>query len=314
MRFTFVILLFCFLGADAQMIIKAHANYRPYAVAGEDCQDTCTRLILDCYPNAEAAYSLRKLRTAYTGNCIRVRRTGDNVEQNIGFLNNYLDTAALKTFIGSASGFITTWYDQAGSINATQTTVTNQPNIVLNGGLRYKDGFVTIYTTSVSTQDFLSSSRILSNDNFTIFGIVGFDNIQSAISILSQHTGASDLNRTVFLGSIASATIANARIFFNNGTNREAASTTLYNTGSLLTLLETESDDNGTTTFITNGGNKATLSGQTWTPLNTNTTIGALGNASSGFTGGITEIIIYSTKQTNTCKIRNAINSYYGIY
>ena len=157
MRFTFVILLFCCLGANAQMIIKAHANYRPYAVAGEDCQDTCTRLILDCYPNAAAAYSLRKLRTAYTGNCIRVRRTGDNVEQNIGFLNNYLDTAALKTFIGvTASGFITTWFDQSGNgINATQTNAANQPNIVSAGSLRYKDGFVTIYTTSVSTQDFL---------------------------------------------------------------------------------------------------------------------------------------------------------------
>jgi hypothetical protein len=50
MRFTFVILLFLSLGADAQMIIKAHANYRPYAVAAAN-------LLLDQYSGAAAAYS-----------------------------------------------------------------------------------------------------------------------------------------------------------------------------------------------------------------------------------------------------------------
>lgn len=294
------------------MVINASSPYRPLEI--DICADTCTRLLLDCYPNAEAAYSLRKLRTAYTGNCIRVRRTGDNVERNIGFVNNYLDTADLKTFIGGASAFITTWYDQAGSRNATQANAANQPNIIASGTLRYKEGLPTIYVTTASTQDFLSASRILNNDNFSILGVVGFDNIQNNISILAQHTGGADLNRTTFFGSIASVSIANARIFFNNGSNREAVSTTLYNTGSLLTLLETESDDTGITTFTTNGSNTGTLTGQTWTPLNTNMTFGALGNATGGFTGGISEIIIYSTKQTNTCKIRNAINSFYTIY
>jgi hypothetical protein len=37
-------------------------------------------LLLDDYPNAAVAYSLRKLRTDYTGNSIRVRRSSDNAE------------------------------------------------------------------------------------------------------------------------------------------------------------------------------------------------------------------------------------------
>ena len=41
--------------------------------------------LLDLYPSAAAAYSVRKLRAAYTGNAIRVRRSSDNTEQNIGF-------------------------------------------------------------------------------------------------------------------------------------------------------------------------------------------------------------------------------------
>ena len=58
------------------------------------------RLLLDDYPNAAVAYSLRKLRTAYTGNAIRVRRSSDNTEQNFGFIGGELDTSSLLSFIG----------------------------------------------------------------------------------------------------------------------------------------------------------------------------------------------------------------------
>lgn len=57
-------------------------------------------LLLDTYPNAAVAYSLRKLRTAYTGNAIRVRRSIDNAEQDISFVGNDLDTASMLDFVG----------------------------------------------------------------------------------------------------------------------------------------------------------------------------------------------------------------------
>ena len=44
-----------------------------------------TPLLLDIYTGAAAAYSVRKLRNAYTGSAIRVRRSSDNTEQDIGF-------------------------------------------------------------------------------------------------------------------------------------------------------------------------------------------------------------------------------------
>jgi hypothetical protein len=100
--------------------------------------------LLDTYPNAAAAYSLRKLRTAYTGSAIRVRRT-DLAESDIGFteLGN-LDTTALLAFTGTGAldnGFITTWYDQSGnSLNATQTTALNQPQIVSSGSVITENG------------------------------------------------------------------------------------------------------------------------------------------------------------------------------
>lgn len=91
-------------------------------------------LLLDLFPNAASAYSLRKLRTAYTGNCIRVRRSSDNTETDIGFVNNYLDTATLLTFVGANNGFVTTWYDQSGNnTNATQASGLEQLRIVVSG-------------------------------------------------------------------------------------------------------------------------------------------------------------------------------------
>jgi len=88
-------------------------------------------LLLEEYPGAAAAYSLRLLDNTYTGDAIRVRRASDNAEQDIGFDGNGdLDTSALATFCSGTDGFVKTWYDQSGNANdATQTTTANQPKI-----------------------------------------------------------------------------------------------------------------------------------------------------------------------------------------
>ncbi len=92
--------------------------------------------LLDLYPNAAAAYSVRKLRTAYTGNAIRVRRSSDNAESDIGFSGANLDESALTSFCSGTNGFVTTWYDQSGNANnAINTTAANQPQIVSSGSV-----------------------------------------------------------------------------------------------------------------------------------------------------------------------------------
>lgn len=97
--------------------------------------------LLDTYPGATAAYSFRKLSSTYTGNCIRVRRSSDNAEQNIGFVNNVLDTASLLTFVGAGNGFMTTWYDQSGNgNNVSQAAGVQQPTIVASGVLNTRNG------------------------------------------------------------------------------------------------------------------------------------------------------------------------------
>jgi hypothetical protein len=90
---------------------------------------------------AAAAYSLRQVRSAASLAC-RVRRSSDNAEADIGFTaSGDLDTTALLTFVGSGSGFVTTWYDQSGNArNATQTTAGIQPRIVNAGVIDIANG------------------------------------------------------------------------------------------------------------------------------------------------------------------------------
>jgi hypothetical protein len=115
-------------------------------------------LLLDLYPNVTSSYSLRKLRTAYTGNCIEVRRSSDNALQNIGFVNNELDTASLLSFVGAGDGFVRTWYDQSGQgRDSVQTDNTKQPQIVLNGNTYLSNGKVAINFTSALLHHLKSS-------------------------------------------------------------------------------------------------------------------------------------------------------------
>ena len=55
--------------------------------------------LLDQYGDATAAYSLRKLRNDYTGSAIRVRRSSDDAERDMGFYDNELDTVALLDWV-----------------------------------------------------------------------------------------------------------------------------------------------------------------------------------------------------------------------
>jgi hypothetical protein len=309
MRFTFVILLFCCLGADAQMIIKAHPNYVPFASAN---------LLLDQYSGSAAAYSLRKLRTAYTGSAIRVRRSNDNSEQDIGFTSSRdLDTASLKTFVGANSGFVTTWYDQSGNArNATQTTAANQPRIV-NAGVIDRELNLPMIRFDGSN-DFLSESTL-----HNLF--INKKPILSLFTVTKTRTATS--GRTIFrIGNTANAgehirleiTATAYFIAVRNTTGAGASSataTTTYNTTDnyLLSLII----DNNNINFwqnniqgVTNVAQNTTMS----SGLN-QTQICQWFPSGSVRAGNYHEMVIYDTDQTsNRTGIETNINSYYEIY
>lgn len=92
---------------------------------------------MDLVSGATAGFSLRKLRSAYTGNCIKIRRSTDDATLDVGFAGYYLDFQAIQAFIGNNSAFIDTWYDQSGNgRNVVQATTALQPQFI-NAGIYY---------------------------------------------------------------------------------------------------------------------------------------------------------------------------------
>jgi len=126
--------------------------------------------LLDTYSGAAVAYSLRLLRSGYSGSAIRVRRADDNEEQDIGFRNNELDTSTLETFSLSGDCFVTTWYDQSDNETANnliQQTASSQPKIVSEGSTITEGGKPTLEFDG--SNDFMESGSIASSQPVSYF-------------------------------------------------------------------------------------------------------------------------------------------------
>jgi len=269
-------------------------------------------LLLDTYSNAAAAYSLRKLRTAYTGSAIRVRRSSDNNETDIGFVANVLDTASLLTFCGAGSGFVTTWYDQSGnSRNAIQSTAGNQPQIVLTGTLYTLNGKPSVYWDNVSSQYLITATfpSAISQpiSTYTVTKVDAININASVIYDSSTATGFSLLH-----GGNSEPPPGSLALFINSGTSIGVEATTT-DTKLVSVLYNTT-----TTNVFVNGIQKVTNQNPGSNSLS-GITIGnlrplGLYNVYS-FYGGISELVFYPSLQTtDNTLIQNNINSYYTIY
>src|SRR3982751_2269663 len=99
-----------------------------------------TVLPLDFLSTATAAYGLRRLRTGYSGNCIKIRRSSDNTDLDIGFSGNNIDISALLTFVGAGNGTIRIWYDQSGNGNNAIIGAVSAPQLVTSGAIENING------------------------------------------------------------------------------------------------------------------------------------------------------------------------------
>jgi hypothetical protein len=146
-------------------------------------------LLLDSYPGASVAYSLRLLSSSYAGSAIRVRRSSDNAEQDIGFTAGVLDTSTLLTFCGGGNGFISRWYDQSGNLKDNiQLSSGAQPRIVLSGNLEtvnLKPAVNYISGTFTGT----SLENVTTQSIFTVGQVVTYNQLQSLISFDSVSIG-----------------------------------------------------------------------------------------------------------------------------
>ena len=139
-------------------------------------------LFLNTYPNAALAYSVFKLNSTYAGKCLRVRRSSDNTETDIGFISNYIDTSALLSFTGVYSGFIVKWYDQSGNGNdLVQTTAVTQPQIVNAGTLIVINGKAAMNFDGV-------------NDYFDLSNPIPINNVFSSLNVCSIKDGEDSMS------------------------------------------------------------------------------------------------------------------------
>ena len=284
--------------------------------------------LLDLYPSAAAAYSLRKLRTAYTGSAIRVRRSSDNTEQNIGFVNNQLDTSSLTSFCSGTNGFVTTWYDQSGNgYNATQTTAANQPQIVSSGSVIVDNGSpcISCSTSSILTNSsFIPTSSIgLSCFNVYSTSLAAAANADSLILYSFGGSSNNYLQKGPPTGFLSGEYITFYRVF--GGLNGRLGST-LYRRDLNTSVVESEFYlSSGFTLFqnsqiqtmdLVSGG--ATTSSN-WSPSAFGFTGGlylnSTTNNSSSQNCKIQEMIFYDNDQSsNRTGISTNINDFYSIY
>jgi hypothetical protein len=245
-----------------------------------------TPLLLDLYPNAAAAYSVRKLRTAYTGNAIRVRRSSDNTELNIGFIGENLDTTSLTTFCSGTNGFVTTWYDQSGTgNNATQTTAANQPQIVSSGAVYLENGKPIIKRQSVDSRMNLGFAGGIDTWTFNVI--------------------KNDVNLTILFNQFGSNAQFYAASQDSNLSSPNTGTAVIYSDGSLLV-----SPTRGSLYIDFLNQSLATLTGN----LSTLNPIG-FGYTSVFGMYQMQECVIYLSNQlTNRTGIESNINTYYGIY
>lgn len=254
--------------------------------------------ILDFYPSAAGAYSLRKLRNAYSSFAIRVRRSSDNTEQNIGFTTTgLLDTSALTSFCGSGNGFVTTWYDQSGnSRNATQTTAAYQPQIVSNGNVLLFNSKPKM-TTGIN--GYFSINRI-SHSDFTIISVAGNNGTSNNKRITGGGVGVSGTN--LRYDNTNKAQLTDGTIILITSTNTAPTATNLI------------------IGIAKSNGSEISLNGN----MQSNSTVRNLSaidylfaqNANVEFLNSdVCEVIIYSSDQSfNRTGIESNINTYYGIY
>lgn len=136
-------------------------------------------------------YSMRKLVSSAT-NAIRVRRSSDGAEADIGFTTaGLLDEDALRTFCGAGDGFVRTWYDQYGVGSLVQLTEASQPRIVTAGVVEKEAGRPVILFDG--TDDYLYSTTTgLTTSGMSALLVCRVDLTAGAPRIFMEGSNAAD--------------------------------------------------------------------------------------------------------------------------
>lgn len=267
--------------------------------------------LLDTYSGSAAAYSAaRRLSSTYTGSLIRVRRSSDNAEQDIGYtVGNLLDESALTTFVGANNGFVTTWYDQSGNgNNAVQSTAANQPQIVSSGTINKQSGLSGSQPALSfdGVNDFFDLTSLITTTNYTAFVAAKRLNASLSGQWIAQKALIGQPTRPY--AAILYTTTSLAFMSTYNSTTQLSASTS-----STAYILLTSRWGSTQSIYI----NNSALTTSSGTDPNSGTGFDVIGRRTAGEYSNVnnTEIILYaSDKLSDVTGISNNINTFYSIY
>lgn len=255
-------------------------------------------LILDKIPGAVAALSLRKLKGSYNGAAVRIRRSSDNAEQDIGFAGKDFNWAAFAAFVGAGTGYVVTMYDQSGNgRNFTQSSAADQWKIVQNSALTTRPHFNT------PGGGYVTSGLAIDNWNLTVSIVMR--NTTSDRSSLVNASNNPPLSYAYF------SFVADNQFYYwgSGGPNTALQITGGYNTTNTNNVLAAWAGS-GTRKIYVKGVLNNTGGNAQRTTFNPQ-----IGYGYGSFLGYAAEIIMYSTgiSASNITLLHNDKQAYYGI-
>ena len=257
--------------------------------------------LLDTYSGAAAAYSLRRLNTAYTGPVVQVRRSGDSAEDT--FSATEVGDGTLAAWVtaggGTENGFVKTWYDQSGNGNdASQATAASQPQIVASGAVVAKG------LSFNGTSYFLENTSVSISESYA-FGVASFD-------VKNREDGIYQIGSVNEVSSILQENLNGGTIVFRRSSSADINSTS-FSAGTEYLLTHAALNDSGQGFLNGNsqGSDSTLLSLISVSMLK----IGWIGLAGRFYLDGtINELVIYNSDQSsNRTGIESNIASHYGI-
>lgn len=260
------------------------------------------QLLLDKYPNANLALSLRKIKSNYSGACIRVRRSSDNTEQDISFNGNNLNTTALLNFVGGGDGFVSVWYDQSGKgYNFTQSTIAKQPRVVNAGTLVLQNNKPSLRFLSNSLTCSLNTGEIVSPGKETSMFFC-FTTIPKNAILFGTEYGFS-FSIGIYAPWSDNITYYEIDDSKSIGLRWDSLSIGSFLRNTSNTLINQNNINKLSSTNVPN-----------YTSGSTSVAIGSFPDATEAIDGYVFEIVIYNSFLTNHQSFVTDVNGYYQVY
>jgi hypothetical protein len=253
---------------------------------------------------ASVAYGLRQLSRFWTGAAIRVMRTSDNSELDIGFIGEDLDVVTLLAFVGLANGEIVIWYDQSGNGRHAVSTAGRRPRIVSNGVLQTEGGKPAILFDGVD--DYLAAPSPLIDTTHSLF-VLFTPKIENEFGTVFGQWSSGQIGRFYLIANQISSgaasagflNLANTTATGGGGGSGFAAEVAISNTPTLITSISSTGSEQWK--LFKNGTewDSATI---TSVYTGVNSAIGSLNGTGSllPFDGTVSELISFPSALSTT--------------